>query len=234
MRYFKRVACESRTDELRTQLRKVGAAFLTHRAVSAQEAAYRILSLPMKQLSRSVVFVDTNPKNERIAVLKNTQELEQLEDDDVDIFQKSLIDRYQHERCPVMPSDFLCPMDNFLQSCFTRGYTVPTPWSHAWGGERTVHPIGFPHTFPNPMVLSCPVVPWGGEWYPKSYGPIPSHGPMGRRMVPQILWSYPVPWSHGKGNGTPNPMVLSHPVVPWGEEWTVHPIGFPYIHIYLP
>ena len=93
---LKQEACESRTDELRIQLTKVGNAFLTHREVSAQEAAYRILSLPMKQLSRSVVFVDTNPKNERIAVLKNTQELEQLEDDDANVFQKSLIDRYQH------------------------------------------------------------------------------------------------------------------------------------------
>ena len=50
----------------------------------------------MKQLSRSVVWVDTNPRNERIAVLKNTQELEQLDDDDVNVFQKSLIERYQH------------------------------------------------------------------------------------------------------------------------------------------
>ena len=55
---LKRVAAEARTDELK---RKVGSAFLTHREVSAQEAVYRILSLPM---SRSVVFVDTNPKNE--------------------------------------------------------------------------------------------------------------------------------------------------------------------------
>ena len=38
---------------------------LTHREVSAQEAVYIILSLPMKQLSISVVFVDTNPKHER-------------------------------------------------------------------------------------------------------------------------------------------------------------------------
>ena len=53
------------------QLRKIGSAFLTHREVSAQEAVYRLLSMPMKQLSRSVMFVDTNPKNERIAVLKN-------------------------------------------------------------------------------------------------------------------------------------------------------------------
>ena len=64
--------------------------------MSAQEAVYCILSLPMKQLSRSVVFVDTNPKHERIAVLKNPDFLNQLEDDDTNVFQKYLIDRYQH------------------------------------------------------------------------------------------------------------------------------------------
>ena len=37
---LKRVAAEARTDELRTQLRKVGLAFLTHRDVSAQEAEF--------------------------------------------------------------------------------------------------------------------------------------------------------------------------------------------------
>ena len=95
---LKRVAAETRTDELKTQLRKVGSTFLsvTHREVSAQEAVYRLLSLPMKQLSRSVVFVDTNPKNERIAVLKDNESLSQLEDGDTNVFQKSLIDRYQH------------------------------------------------------------------------------------------------------------------------------------------
>ena len=41
---LKRVTAEARTDELRTQLRKVGSAFLTHREVNAQEAVYRILS----------------------------------------------------------------------------------------------------------------------------------------------------------------------------------------------
>ena len=90
---MKRVAAEARIDELKSQLRKVGSAFLTHREVSAQEAVYSLLSLPMKQLSRSVVFVDTN---ERIAVLKDNASLSQLEDNDTNVFQKSLIDRYQH------------------------------------------------------------------------------------------------------------------------------------------
>ena len=55
---------------------------------------YRILSLPMKQLSRSIVYVDTNPKQERIAILKGKTTLSQLGDDDTYVFQKSLIDRY--------------------------------------------------------------------------------------------------------------------------------------------
>ncbi len=41
-----------------------------------------MLSIPMKQFSRTVVFVDTNPKNERIAVLKGSATLSQLDDDD--------------------------------------------------------------------------------------------------------------------------------------------------------
>jgi len=58
-----------------------------------------VLSLPMKQLSRAVVFVDTNPKSERIAVLKDSVTLSQLEDDDSDVFQKSLVSRYIHRPC---------------------------------------------------------------------------------------------------------------------------------------
>ena len=50
----------------------------------------------MKQLIRSVVFVDTNPKSEQIAVLKSKDMLSQLEDGYTDVFNKSLIDRYQH------------------------------------------------------------------------------------------------------------------------------------------
>ena len=92
----KQIAAEVRTEELRTQLRKIGSAFLDHREVSAQEAAYRLLSLPMKQLSRAVVFVHTNPKEERIAVLKSPDVIEQLDEEDINVLQNSLVDRYMH------------------------------------------------------------------------------------------------------------------------------------------
>ena len=92
---LKHVSNEVRTEALTIRLCKVGTAFLKHREVSAQEAVYRILSLPMKQLSRFVVFVNTNPKHERIAVLKDTNSLSQLDENDTNVFQKCLIDRYQ-------------------------------------------------------------------------------------------------------------------------------------------
>ena len=57
---------------------------------------YRLLSIPMKQLTRSVVFVNTNPKIKQIAVLKSKESLSQLDDSDTNVFQKSLINRYQH------------------------------------------------------------------------------------------------------------------------------------------
>ena len=93
---LKNVANENRSEELLSQLRKVGSAFLNHREVSAQEAVYCILSIPMKQLSRSVVFVDTNPKCNRIGVLKDFNAISQLDNDDKNVFQKSLLDRYEH------------------------------------------------------------------------------------------------------------------------------------------
>ena len=57
---------------------------------------YRVLSIPMKQLSRSVVFVYTNPKSERIAELKDSATLSRLDDDDTEVYQKSLVGMYMH------------------------------------------------------------------------------------------------------------------------------------------
>ena len=89
---LKRVAAEARTDELKSQLRKVGSAFLTHREVSAQEAVYRILSLPMSNSVDLLCLLILTPKMRE----KDNASLSQLEDNDKNAFQKSLIDRYQH------------------------------------------------------------------------------------------------------------------------------------------
>ena len=42
------------------------------------------------------MFIDTHKKDERIAVLKDSSSLCDLDDDFTDVFKKSLIERYQH------------------------------------------------------------------------------------------------------------------------------------------
>ena len=54
---LKQVGNESRTEDITEQLRRLGSTFLHNQEVSAPEAAYRLLSIPMKQLNRSVVFI---------------------------------------------------------------------------------------------------------------------------------------------------------------------------------
>ena len=90
------VSEEVRNEDLTVQLRRIGYAFLSNRDVPAQEVVYRILSLPLKMLSRTVVFINTNTKEFRIAQLKEDTLLFSLADDDTNVFMKNLIDRYQH------------------------------------------------------------------------------------------------------------------------------------------
>ncbi len=47
-------------------------------------------------MSRTVLFVDTNPKKDRIGVLKPSSAIENLDDDDPNVFCKNLVERYQH------------------------------------------------------------------------------------------------------------------------------------------
>ena len=91
---LKQVSKECRDHDIRSKLKRLGSVFLNNREVSAQEAAYRILSMPMQKKSRTVVFVNTDPKSERVGVLKPSKDLEGKDDDDEDIFQKNIIIRY--------------------------------------------------------------------------------------------------------------------------------------------
>ena len=91
---LKQVSKECRDHDIRSKLKKLGSVFLNNREVSAQEAAYRILSLPMQKKSRTVIFVNTDPKSERVAVLKPSKDLEHKHNDDEDIFQKNIVVRY--------------------------------------------------------------------------------------------------------------------------------------------
>ena len=64
---LKQVSKESCADDIRAQLRQLGSVFVDHREVSA---VHRILSLPLKQLGRKVVFVNTEFKKDRVGIFK--------------------------------------------------------------------------------------------------------------------------------------------------------------------
>ena len=79
---------------LKEQIRTVGNRFLNAVEISAQEAAYICLQLPMKQSSRQVVFINTGPPSERVTLLKSQAILETMEEDDDDIECSNDISRY--------------------------------------------------------------------------------------------------------------------------------------------
>ena len=98
---LKQAAKEMESEAIRTKLRKLGSVFLNNRELSAQEATYRALSLPLRKFSRQVIFINTDEEAKRVRLLLPLQALANKEDEDEDIFCKNILDRYP-KRPPVM------------------------------------------------------------------------------------------------------------------------------------
>ena len=112
---LKQVSKECKDLDIRTKLKKLGSVFLNNREVSSQEAAMRILSIPMKKMSRTVTFINTDPLSNRTAILKPKAVLETMDDDDEDIFQGNIILRYA-----VRPER----LDNMCLASFAANYSM--------------------------------------------------------------------------------------------------------------
>ena len=80
--------------DLKHAVRHIGNKFLNSVEVSAQEAAYLVLQLPITKSSRDIVFINTAPENDRIILLKNKESLEALPPQSTDIEADSMIKRY--------------------------------------------------------------------------------------------------------------------------------------------
>ena len=90
-------ACEEArrgNSTIKQQVRDIGNKFLNNVEISAQEAVYIALQLPMRKSSRQVVFINTSPPEERVKLLKPLQEIKDLEDESDEIYASSLINRY--------------------------------------------------------------------------------------------------------------------------------------------
>jgi hypothetical protein len=82
--------------DIRSQLKKVGSKFLNSHEISAQEAVYRLLSLPLKRSTRQVLYVSTEMQEERVRLLKPMNILQTLEDEDEDVYMEGMVDRYPY------------------------------------------------------------------------------------------------------------------------------------------
>ena len=90
-------ACEEAKKgncSVKQQVRDIGNKFLNSVEISAQEAVYIVLQLPMRKSSREVIFINTSPPEERVQLLKPMNEIEEMEDDSEEIHSTGLINRY--------------------------------------------------------------------------------------------------------------------------------------------
>jgi len=64
------------------------------RSITAQEAAYRVLGIPLYKSNFTTVWILTGLPKERISLLKPSSVLSNLDDDDDDIFMAGILDKY--------------------------------------------------------------------------------------------------------------------------------------------
>jgi hypothetical protein len=60
--------------------------------MSAQQAVYIILSLPLNTSSRKCIFINTSPKDQRAFILKKPKDMQLEPDNSEDIICASIID----------------------------------------------------------------------------------------------------------------------------------------------
>ena len=91
---LKRVAKEYKDECVQRQMKEVLHTFSNKREVSIHEAIYRVTSQWLFRKSRSVVYVSNAPEDERHRMPKHQFELVELKDEDENVFQVSIHDRY--------------------------------------------------------------------------------------------------------------------------------------------
>ena len=96
-----RTACAEAREgnaSIKQQVRDIGNKFLNSVEISAQEAVYIVLQLPMRKSSRQVVFIPTSPPSERVKLLKPLNEIEKMPDECEEIHFGGLLKRYSERQ----------------------------------------------------------------------------------------------------------------------------------------
>ena len=81
--------------DITNRVRHIGNKFLNAVEISAQEAVYLVLQIPLRRSSRDVQFISTSPPDERTFLIKKLEKLKELPDGSHDIESDNIIKRYQ-------------------------------------------------------------------------------------------------------------------------------------------
>ena len=82
-------------SSIKQQVRDIGNQFLNSIEISAQEAVYIVLQLPIRKNSRQVIFINITPPEERVQLLKPMNEIEEMDDDSEEVHSSGLLNRYK-------------------------------------------------------------------------------------------------------------------------------------------
>ncbi|XP_078677726.1 uncharacterized protein LOC144914113 [Branchiostoma floridae x Branchiostoma belcheri] len=90
----KRLKCLPESASIRKKMFTIGNTLLSHRLISAQEAAFFLAELPYKRSSRSTIFINTARPDNRTRILKPKADIERLDDKDQNIYMPNIFDKY--------------------------------------------------------------------------------------------------------------------------------------------
>ena len=93
-----RKACEEAKEgntNIVNKVRHIGNKFLNAVEISAQEAVYLVLQMPLRRSSREFQFINTSDPDERTFLLKSMDKIKELPDNSIDIESDNIIKRYQ-------------------------------------------------------------------------------------------------------------------------------------------
>lgn len=100
------------------EMRHIGNVYLQNREVSAQEAVYRVTGMKLKDCSRQVIYVPTDPNPTKMSLPLKTIQAKTKTDSD-DIWMTSIVDRYKAR--PDQP-----PFPDMCLAYFVSNYRVLT------------------------------------------------------------------------------------------------------------
>jgi hypothetical protein len=82
------------TVSLRNRLNSIGSCFIKASEVCAQEAAYHLLSMPLSNSSRSTIYINTSPEDNRTRMLKSNSVLQQMNMSSTEVFCNNMLVYY--------------------------------------------------------------------------------------------------------------------------------------------